>query len=303
MKSLRQIRMWFAGTRYLWPKAACTALLLAVASHCQAAPANDVRTVEGKVNRLTTAPRGEIDGAILDDGSVLHWPPHLQDRFSKVSVEGDRVRATGRSESGPAGDVHFEVETVTNVRSNTSSTNPDFDQAPLPRPERGPRRHRREPPPPRRPLPDRIEANDQAETTTVEGRVKRMVTAPRGEIDGALLEDGTVLHWPPHLEDSFVTIVKPGEKIITTGRTETGPAGDSHFEVQVARNQRTNTQFENPDFAEGPGPRSPRRPDVRRSEPVNPPRPAENDRLRRLQELERQIEDMKRELNRLVREQ
>lgn len=302
MKSLRPIRMWFAGTRHLWPKAACATLLLAGASQCQAQPANEVRTVDGKVNRLTTAPRGEIDGAILDNGTVLHWPPHMQDRFSKLTAEGDRVRVTGRNESGPEGDAHFEVETVTNVRLNATSTNPDFDQAPPPRPERGPRRHRREPPPPRRPVPERIDADDRAESSTIEGRVKRMMTAPRGEVDGALLEDGTLLHWPPHLEDSFGAIVKPGEKISATGRKETGPAGDLHFEVHVATNQRTSTQVENPDFADGTGPRGPRRPDARRAEPGNPPHPAENDRLRRLQELERQIEDMKRELNRLVRE-
>jgi hypothetical protein len=66
---------------------------------------------------------GEIDGAVLDDGTVIHWPPHLADRFSAVVTRGDRIRAVGRMETGPAGDSHFEVLTATNLRTNASASN------------------------------------------------------------------------------------------------------------------------------------------------------------------------------------
>jgi hypothetical protein len=75
---------------------------------------------------MTTAPRGEIDGAMLDNGTSLHWPPHMQDRFAAAIKVGDQVRATGRSETGPAGDVHFEVQNVTNVETNATVANPDL---------------------------------------------------------------------------------------------------------------------------------------------------------------------------------
>ena len=66
---------------------------------------------------------GEIDGAILDSGTVIHWPPHLADRFSGVAVRGDRIRVTGWMETGPEGDTQLEVRTITNVRTNASIAN------------------------------------------------------------------------------------------------------------------------------------------------------------------------------------
>ena len=61
---------------------------------------------KGRCGDLTTAPMGEVDGAILDDGTVIHWPPHLSDRFSAVITRGDRVRLSGRMKTGPAGRRH-----------------------------------------------------------------------------------------------------------------------------------------------------------------------------------------------------
>ena len=52
-------------------------------------------------------------------------PPHLEDRFVNVVKQGDRVRATGQTESGPAGDTHFEVQSVTNLRTDVRADNPD----------------------------------------------------------------------------------------------------------------------------------------------------------------------------------
>ncbi len=99
----------------------------------------DVRTVTGKVRNFTTAPKGEVDGAMLDDGTWLHWPPHLEERFTAILKRGDQVRATGQTETAPRGETHFEVQSVTNLRTRTSADNPDFaDEPPAGRP--GPRR-------------------------------------------------------------------------------------------------------------------------------------------------------------------
>jgi hypothetical protein len=71
---------------------------------------------------MTSPPMGEIDGAVLDDGTVIHWPPHLADRFSAIIARGDRVKVAGWMETGPAGDTHFEVLTATNLRTNASAS-------------------------------------------------------------------------------------------------------------------------------------------------------------------------------------
>ncbi|MGZ3334391.1 MAG: hypothetical protein ACXWOV_03915 [Isosphaeraceae bacterium] len=84
---------------------------------------HDMQTVEGKVERLTTAPKGETDGAVLADGTMLHWPPHMGDRFAAVAERGDMVRAMGTMKDGPKGDSRFEVMKLTNLRTNASADN------------------------------------------------------------------------------------------------------------------------------------------------------------------------------------
>jgi hypothetical protein len=89
------------------------------------------RTVRGTVREFTNAPRGEVDGFVLDDGTVVHWPPHLQDRFTAIVAKGDRVKATGWMETPPAGDTHLEVQTLTNLRTGASRDNDAGPRQPL----------------------------------------------------------------------------------------------------------------------------------------------------------------------------
>ncbi|HZT79717.1 MAG TPA: hypothetical protein VFA26_05835 [Gemmataceae bacterium] len=131
----------------------------------------------------------------------------------------------------------------------------------------------------------------RGERTTAEGVVKRFTTAPRGEIDGAVLDDGTVLHWPPHLERRFTAILAKGDRVRATGWIETGPEGDTHLEVRTLTNLRTEASRENDSPAPPPPP-------GRRA--LAPDGPAGLD--RRLQKLEDQIDELRREIARLRRE-
>jgi hypothetical protein len=222
-----------------WPKTAAsfavTALALCFAgSEGKAQPPDRgaTKTVQGTVRRSTTAPKGEIDGAVLENGTVIHWPPHLGDRFSGVAVRGDRVRVTGWMEAGPEGDSHLEVRTITNLRTSASLENDA--QAPPPGP--GARRGPAPLPPPGPRLVDRAAG---APTRTVQGTVQQLTRAPKGEVYGAILDGGTVIHWPPHLADRFSALVARGDRVKVSGWVEAGPAGDSHFEVQSVTNLRT----------------------------------------------------------------
>jgi hypothetical protein len=193
----------------------------------------DATTSQGTVRSLTTAPMGEIDGAVLDDGTVIHWPPHLADRFSAIVTRGDRIQAAGRMETGPAGDTHLEVQTVTNLRTNDSRENDALPPGP------GPRRR------PLTPPPGPVRSPTATASQTAQGKVQRMTSAPMGEIDGAVLDDGTVIHWPPHMANRFSAIVARGDRVKVSGWIETGPAGDTHFEVLTATNLRTNASSGN----------------------------------------------------------
>jgi hypothetical protein len=194
-------------------------------------------TTEGIVHSFTNAPRGEVDGAVLENGVRLHWPPHLQNRFKDILVTGDQVRAIGRVETAPGGETQFEVQRLTNLRSNRTAENPNFGVLPP-----GPR-GRMAPP-----APGPAAVGNQA-VRTITGTVRNMNTAPRGEIDGALLDDGVLIHWPPPMQDQFRGLVAAGDRMQATGRMETGPAGDTRLEVQSVTNLRTNQTATNADFA------------------------------------------------------
>jgi hypothetical protein len=212
-----------------WPKRAATFAITALAvffanseGNAQPPDRGATKTVQGTVRRSTTAPMGEIDGAELDDGTLIHWPPHLGDRMAGIAVRGDQVRATGRMETGPEGDTHLEIATITNLRTNASLEN----DAPAPPPPPGSGRRRGPmPPPPPGPRPRPAGRVGAAATRSVQGTVQRLTTAPMGEVDGAILDDGTVVHWPPHLSDRFSAVIT---------------RGDTHFELQSATNLRTN---------------------------------------------------------------
>src|ERR1700678_1571992 len=72
-----------------WPKSAATLAITALAvffansdGNAQHTDRGATNTVQGTVRRSTTAPMGQIDGAVLDDGTLIHWPPHLGDRMA-----------------------------------------------------------------------------------------------------------------------------------------------------------------------------------------------------------------------------
>ncbi|HET6882963.1 MAG TPA: hypothetical protein VFI31_22530 [Pirellulales bacterium] len=230
-------------------------------------------TVRGTVKSMTTAPKGEIDGAVLEDGTVLHWPPHLEKQFGDVVKPGDRVTATGAVRRGREGDERLEVREVTNVATDDTAVNDD--RGPRPKRRKGP------PAPPRR----------REEMKTVRGKVERLTTAPKGEIDGAVLEDGTVLHWPPHLEDRFADVVLRGDRVEARGFQETTPKGDEHFEVASVSNLRTDASADNDGLNERMGPRGPRDRDRGRND--------DRSRDERIRELKKQVERLQREIERL----
>lgn len=112
------------------------------------------KTVRGVVKEFTTAPKGETDGFFLDDGTEVHFPPHLSDKVTDVVNKKDRVKVTGRSMKMPGGETHFQASSITNLRTNTSVA--IDDTAPPPPPD-----GRAAPPPDRRDGADRPGNVDQ----------------------------------------------------------------------------------------------------------------------------------------------
>ena len=154
-------------------------------------------TIGGTVTRFTLTPRGDLDGLILGDGTQVHVPPHLSAELAAAVKPGDAVTVTGsRSPSGAL----FIAASVADIASNQTVT----DRGP-PAPGLMP-----PPPPPGVPVPGAL-------NTMVQGRVQRLLRGPAGDVDGALLDDGTVLRMPPHIAYQFATLLAPGRTVAAQG--------------------------------------------------------------------------------------
>ncbi len=57
------------------------------------------RRASSSVSRLLRG--GEVDGAELDNGTTLHWPPHLGQAVTAMVARGDRTGATVDNDEGP----------------------------------------------------------------------------------------------------------------------------------------------------------------------------------------------------------
>jgi len=230
--------------------------------------------VKGTVKGFTEAPKGEIDGMALSDGTVVHWPPHLEKKFTAIVKKGDRVEVVGRRVTLKQGEKLFEARTVTNLTTKASYTRDD--DKPLPPKDKKdkdkkdkkdkkdgpplPKDKKDAPPPPKDkkdapPLPkDKDRKRVVGPDRTVTGEVDSFTKAPKGEVDGMKLDDGTVVHWPPHMEKQFTEIVKKGDRVRVVGWDETKPKGEKVLEVRSVTNlatKRTRVNEDAPPASDG----------------------------------------------------
>jgi len=284
--------------------AAILALLMLNFSSEADAQRGDLETVKGTVKGFTEAPKGEIDGMALSDGTVVHWPPHLEKKFTAIVKKGDRVEVVGRRVTLKQGEKLFEARTVTNLTTKASYTRDDDkplppkdkkdkdkkdkkdkkdgpplpkdkkdappppkdkkDAPPLPKDKKDgpplPKDKKDAPPPPKDkkdapPLPkDKDRKRVVGPDRTVTGEVDSFTKAPKGEVDGMKLDDGTVVHWPPHMEKQFTEIVKKGDRVRVVGWDETKPKGEKVLEVRSVTNlatKRTRVNEDAPPASDG----------------------------------------------------
>jgi hypothetical protein len=229
-------------------------------------PGAEILTVRGTVRDFTTAPKGEKDGVMLTDGTWVHWPPHLEGRFSSLVGKGDKVKVIGWMEADKKGATKLEVSSLTNLATNQTR---EADGT----------------------APGDLEARERfgpgtGNLVTANGSVKEFTTAKKGETDGFLLSDGRWVHWPPHLESRFANSVVKGDKVRVTGYWETGKKGETKLEISTLTNLRTSKTVENPDRPAPAG-------------NLTNPLPGKADRDARIRDLEEQVQQLVNEIQRL----
>ena len=155
--------------------------------------------IKGTVARYTLTPRGDVDGLILADGTEVHFPPHLSTQLVYAVKPGDAVTMRGLKALGVP---LVAAVSITNDGSRQSviDNGPGFGRGP-----KGPR--------------------EAVQPTSVQGRVQRALHGPRGEVNGAMLDDGTILRLPPPEAERFAALLAPGQTIAAQGDGLVTPMG------------------------------------------------------------------------------
>jgi hypothetical protein len=182
----------------------------------------------GQVQQFTLTPHGDIDGLILTDGTEVKTPPHLSTEIAYSVRPGDTVIIHGLHAAAlPL------VQAISITDEATGRT--VIDNGP-PRPGRG------------------LDSGPLAAVpglTEVQGRVRMALHGPRGDVNGALLEDGTLLRLPPPEADRFATLLQPGQTVVAEGTVLASPIGKVLEVRQIGASRDQLNQVEGPP---GPGP-------------------------------------------------
>ncbi|MFL5337059.1 MAG: hypothetical protein ACJ8H8_28740 [Geminicoccaceae bacterium] len=147
-------------------------------------------SASGTLAHYTLAPRGEVDGFVLSDGTQVHFPPHLAAALVFTARPGDAVTVQGRRhKNGPV----IEANEIRNKASGIVFVNS------------GPKHPK-----------------EEAKPGQVTGKVQFTLHGPKGDVNGAILEDGTVLRLPPR---EAATQLAPGQAVTAAGPVVATPMG------------------------------------------------------------------------------
>ena len=181
------------------PYYAAAALLLMATPVCaQGFAPDDLPASTGRVAQYSLTPRGDVDGLILEDGTEIHLPPHLGPQLIQVVKPGDVVAIRGlRARAIPM----VQAVEITNQATGRSVT--DSPGAPAaPPPDLG-----------------------TLHPISVAGTIRSQLHGPKGDLNGVLLSDGTMIHLPPGDAARLASLLQPGAPLAVVGNGLSSPLG------------------------------------------------------------------------------
>ena len=172
----------------------------------------------GTVRFFTLTPRGDVDGFVLADGTEVHLPPHLSAQLAAAVKVGDAVTVRGlRAAAVPM----VAAMSVTGDANGQSVVDTGPEGRGGPGPDRGPGA----PPALVGPAVIGPAVVGPAVIGEVSGKVLIALHGPRGELNGAMLEDGTALRLPPPEATRLAAMLQPGQAVVAQGPAVTTALG------------------------------------------------------------------------------
>jgi hypothetical protein len=188
------------------------------------------QTIEGTVDGFNRDPRGHINSVVVKtaDGKLdqFNLPPDLGDQATRIAADGQKVTVVGSPERTVGDRTIFRLSRLTGADGKSALTAPT----------------------PGTPEP----------TDTVEGTVKRLNFSPRGEVDGALLDNDDYVHTGVEAGAGLTV----GGKLSVTGVTHPMTDGHRAVEAQTVNGRPVPRPPVHPEQGPGhnPGPRPARGP-------------------------------------------
>lgn len=167
---------------------------------------------KGKVAQFTLAPHGSVDGLILDDGTEVQVPQHLSNALVFSVKPGDMISIRGLKARNVA---MVSAVTITNTASGAVIGGGQTGGRP----------------------------NDMTKMD-VSGKIKALLHTPRGDVGGALLEDGTVLRLSPQEATKLGTLLTVGNTIAARGIGVSSPLGKSVGVLEIGPSADKLTKIE-----------------------------------------------------------
>ncbi|UGS89400.1 hypothetical protein KOL96_03870 (plasmid) [Ralstonia wenshanensis] len=149
--------------------------------------------VRGTVRNFLLNPEGDVDGFVLGGRTPrqVHVPPHLSRHLARYVALGDKIRIRGVKPRG--------ADMIAAISLTTESGKVILDEGPPAKGDKPPKRAGA-----RRPM-------------EAAGEVKLSLFGPKGELRGALLDDGTSLRMPPHAATELASYLTPGAHVHAWG--------------------------------------------------------------------------------------
>jgi hypothetical protein len=146
--------------------------------------------LEGTVDLYLMNPDGQVDGILMNNNTIVRFPSHLSEQLIETVSPRDSVKIDGFTESTDT--IH--AGTITNLRTEHSISDTPPGPGGLP------------------PTP-----NLSRQQLSVSGTIRLVTHAPRGEPDGVVLTDGTIVHFPPLTGQDYSNLLQPGRPLAATG--------------------------------------------------------------------------------------
>ena len=174
----------------------------------------------GKVAQYSLTPRGDVDGLILQDGTEVHFAPHLGTQLVFVAKPGDSVTIHGLKARNVAMIMAMQVTNDTTSKSVTDAGRPDGGPMGRPDGDRGPdrgRHHERDHGPGREAGGPGGPGPMRGQPLEDQGVVKSQLHGPRGDLNGVLLQDGTIVRLPPPEAQKREAALAVGKTVFVRG--------------------------------------------------------------------------------------